>query len=166
MTTKTDTITVTVRYAATDESHTEHVYSWTGPRAAAIERGAEELDAVKLANGRYAYYADETSSVWSTTASSLAELGGAMIDSEAEGNARGDIHSLWCAGDFDGVELLEDEIEAHKLGAGEAGDFEMVSTCTRALGGDSEALVSCAGFIAEAAVAKAERDAEDKAARS
>jgi hypothetical protein len=58
---------------------------------AQIARAVEYLDAVKLADGRYAYYADETRRHYVVDASDIASLGD---DLWLELN---DAYSMWCA---------------------------------------------------------------------
>lgn len=61
-----------------------------------IERAARKIDAVKLSNGDYAHYADETSSWWVVSAEELAELCDFLDHDDPQ--IRRDAYSHWCAG--------------------------------------------------------------------
>lgn len=61
-----------------------------------LERAAERVDATELPDGRWAYYADETSRWYVVTAAELAKLCD-YLDHDHEDIAR-DAYSHWCAG--------------------------------------------------------------------
>jgi hypothetical protein len=64
--------------------------------AARLARAAAHIDATDLGDGRWAHYADETSTWWVVTADELEELCD-YLDSDDE-QVSGDAYSHWCAG--------------------------------------------------------------------
>lgn len=61
------------------------------PRAACIAAAIERLGAVTLADGDYAYYAEESREWWTVTDDDVAELGAMLLAGES------DAYSIWCA---------------------------------------------------------------------
>lgn len=61
-----------------------------------VQRAAEHIDAIQLADGTYAHLAAETSTYWVFTADQLAELCDYLDHDDAD--IRRDAYSHWCAG--------------------------------------------------------------------
>ena len=95
-------MTMTIRYSYIDNG-TERSGRWTGDEAAAVARAASELDASELSSGSYIYLA-ETGDYYTVSRSELSELGAALLD----GRAMGEAYSIWCASA--GRESTDDEI--------------------------------------------------------
>jgi len=127
----------------------------------AIERAANHINATELSDGRYAYYADETSSYHVVDADDLGELCD-YLDDDDESISR-DAYSHWCAGTTSeempaGWEpgegtvshITNEDIRTLSDEAAAAGDTEQVELCERALAGDDEAREACARAIESA----------------
>lgn len=63
---------------------------------AKLARAADHISAVRMGDGRYAYYAEEISAYVVVTAEGLAELCDYLDDDDAD--IRRDAYSHWCAG--------------------------------------------------------------------
>lgn len=61
-----------------------------------LTRAADHIDATELADGRWAHYADETSTYWICSAEELESLCD-YLDDDDEQISR-DAYSHWCAG--------------------------------------------------------------------
>lgn len=61
-----------------------------------LSRAAKHIDAVEIAAGLYAYYADETSRWYVVTADELEDLCDYLDDEDPQ--ISGDAYSHWCAG--------------------------------------------------------------------
>jgi hypothetical protein len=61
-----------------------------------LQRAASHIDATELASGKWAHYADETSSWHVVTGEELEELCDYLDDEDEQ--IRGDAYSHWCAG--------------------------------------------------------------------
>lgn len=73
----------------------QQVYGeWTGERAEAVRAGAEALDAELTDDGRYRYYADETSTDYLVDDDAVAELGAALLS----GHSMSEAYSIWSSG--------------------------------------------------------------------
>jgi len=149
---------VTLTYAYCDpDTDAELTAEWTGPFEAALARGVEVLAAKRCADGRYAWYAEETGEAYLSTGETVAELGAAHLDfgwrlptDSARRRSASSLYSLWYAGDFDPEAIDHDRITALQQEAAEHCDVALVETCRLALAGDGGAYVRAVVLIVDA----------------
>lgn len=88
--------TETITYTAITETCTATYGEWTGPKADAIARAVDELDAEVYGadgNGEWTYVAEETGETILVDDDEMAELGAALLSGETMASA----YSIWCS---------------------------------------------------------------------